>query len=261
MISDYEFLGNKDSMKDFFNYDNGFFRALDKLGSLFILNMLTLLCSIPVITIGASFTALYYVTMKMVKDEETYVTKDFFRSFRQNFKQATAIWLIFMVVAAVLFLDHRIAAANIGTLPAANIFIVILIACSFFYVMALAYVFPVLAKFYNTTRQTIKNAALMSIRHFPMTLAILFIDVIFLVIAIVGLIRNGRSLVAPLYVCLGFAVPAYANSYLFNRIFDNYIPVDEGAETGSDEEYIAKLQNDTQTVTPEIEAKAGEDEG
>ena len=260
MKFNYEFLGNQDSMKGFFNYDNGFFRALDKLGSLFILNMLTLLCSIPIITIGTSFTALYYVTMKMVKDEETYVTKDYFRSFRQNFKQATVIWLIFMIVAAVLFLDYRIAAANIGTLPAANIFIVIVIACSFFYAMALAYVFPVLAKFYNTIRQTIKNAALMSIRHFPMTIAILFIDVIFLVITVAGLIRNGQSLIAPLYICLGFAVPAYANSYLFNRIFANYIPVDEGAETGSDEEYIAKLQSDPQTVTPELETKAGEDE-
>ena len=58
-------------MKGFFSYDSGLFRALDKLGSLFILNMLTLVCSIPIFTIGAAFTAMYYVTMKMVRDEET----------------------------------------------------------------------------------------------------------------------------------------------------------------------------------------------
>ncbi|MCR5746560.1 MAG: YesL family protein [Lachnospiraceae bacterium] len=231
-------------MRGFFNYDNGFFRALDKLGSLFILNMLTLVCSIPVITIGASFTALYYVTMKMVKDEETYITKDYFRSFKQNFRQSTIIWLIFLILGAILFFDYRFAVANMGNFPGASIFAVIIMACVFFYLMTISYVFPVLAKFYNTIKQTIKNAILMSIRHFPMTLAIMFINVIFLVITVIGIVKNGRSFIAPLYVCLGFAVPAYANSYLFHRIFQNYIPNDEGAETGSDEEYLKKLQSE-----------------
>ena len=66
-------------MKGLFSYDSAFFRIMDKLGSLFILNMLTLICSIPLFTVGTAFTALYYVTMKMVRDEETYVTKDYFR--------------------------------------------------------------------------------------------------------------------------------------------------------------------------------------
>ncbi|MBQ9360258.1 MAG: YesL family protein [Lachnospiraceae bacterium] len=233
-------------MKGFFSYDSGFFRALDKLGSLFILNMLTLVCSIPFFTIGASFTALHYVTMKMVRDEETYVTKDFFKSFKQNFRQGTVIWLILFVIGSVLIFDYRLMAANSENFAGAHAFMILTMACAVFYLVELAYVFPVLAKFYNTVRQTMKNAILMGIRHFPKTAAILVIDVIFLVITLIALYRNGRSFLAPLYVCLGFAVPAYANSYIFVKIFDQYIPLDENAETGSDEEYIRKLQEDTE---------------
>ena len=107
-------------MKGLFDYDSGFFRALDKLGSLFILNLITLVCSIPFVTVGAAFTALYYVTMKMVKDEETYILKDYFRSFRQNFVQATVIWLIFFVVGSIMYFDYRIASTYRESFPAAG---------------------------------------------------------------------------------------------------------------------------------------------
>ena len=231
-------------MKGFFSYDSGFFRTLDKLGSLFILNLLTLVCSIPFFTIGASFTALHYVTMKMVRDEETYVTKDFFRSFKQNFRQGTVIWLILFIAGSVLFFDYRLMALNREKFPVAGAFMILTMACAVFLAVEAAYVFPVLAKFYNTVGQTMKNAILMGIRHFPNTVAIVFIDVIFLVITLAALYRNGQSFLAPLYVCLGFAVPAYANSYIFVKIFDQYIPVDETAETGSDEEYLSRLQSE-----------------
>ncbi|MBQ9607488.1 MAG: YesL family protein [Lachnospiraceae bacterium] len=225
-------------MKGFFSYDSAFFRALDKLGSLFILNLLTLVCSIPLFTIGASFTALYYVTMKMVRDEETYVTKDYFRSFKQNFRQGTVIWLILFIIGSVLYFDYRLMVLNRETFSGAGAFMILTMACAVFLIVEMAYVFPVLAKFYNTVIQTMKNALLMGIRHFPKTVAIIFIDVIFLVITLISLYRNGRSFLAPLYVCLGFAVPAYANSYIFVKIFDQYIPVDETAETGLDEDTV-----------------------
>lgn len=227
-------------MKGLFSYDSGFFRALDKLGSLFILNLLTLVCSIPLFTIGASFTALYYVTMKMVRDEETYVAKDFFRSFRQNFRQGTLIWIILSVIGAVLVFDYWLMEANSEAMPGAKVFMILVLSSMFLLVIESAYVFPVLAKFYNTVKQTMKNAFLMGIRHFPRTIAILFINVAFPVIALAGLYRNGKSFLAPLYVCLGFSVPAYANSYLFVKIFDLYVPQEEESDTGCNEEYQQK---------------------
>ena len=77
-------------LQGFFNYDNPVWRFIGKLGDLVLLNLLWLVCCIPVFTAGAATTAVYYVTLKLVRDEDDSTIKSFFRSFIQNFKQATA---------------------------------------------------------------------------------------------------------------------------------------------------------------------------
>ena len=77
----------------FFNMDSPLMRFMTKVADLMILNFLFIVTSLPVVTMGAAWTALYYVTMKMVKDEEGAIVKAYFHSFRQNFRQATVLWL------------------------------------------------------------------------------------------------------------------------------------------------------------------------
>ena len=77
-----------------FSLDSPLFSFLNKVADLILLNILTMICCLPIITIGASMTALHYVVLKMVRDEESYIVRSYFKSFRQNFKQATIIWLI-----------------------------------------------------------------------------------------------------------------------------------------------------------------------
>ena len=86
------------------------------------------------------------------------------------------------------------------------------------------YVFPVLAKFYNTIRQTFRNAFLMALRHLPYTIAMLFISALPFTILFLNVSLALRVL--PLYLLLGFSLPIYLNSYFFNKIFENYIPQD-----------------------------------
>ena len=69
-----------------FNMDNAFYRAVGKMVDLIWLNLLTVLCCIPVVTAGASLTAMYYVSLRMVKNEESSITKNFFKSFKENFQ-------------------------------------------------------------------------------------------------------------------------------------------------------------------------------
>ena len=88
-------------MNRFFNMDNKFFVFMGRVADLLLLNFLCILCCIPVVTAGASITALYYVTLKMARDEESYIARSFFRSFKQNFKQATIINIIMLLTAAV----------------------------------------------------------------------------------------------------------------------------------------------------------------
>ena len=68
-------------MGKFFDMDSPVMRTLNKVADLMWLNILTLVCCLPVITAGASITAMHYVLLKMVRNEESYITKDFFKSF------------------------------------------------------------------------------------------------------------------------------------------------------------------------------------
>ena len=85
-------------LQGIFNYDNPVWRFIGKLGDLMILNILWVICSIPIFTMGASTTAVYYVTMKLVRGDDGYTLRNYFKSFKENFKQATVIWLLMLQV-------------------------------------------------------------------------------------------------------------------------------------------------------------------
>ena len=92
-------------MDRFFNMDNKFFSMMSRVADLILLNVLCIICCIPIVTAGASITAMFYVTLKMVRDEESYIVKSFFKSFKENFKQALVINIIMLAVGGVLALD------------------------------------------------------------------------------------------------------------------------------------------------------------
>ena len=96
----------------FFSYESKFSQMMIKLSYSCWLNLLWLICSIPVFTLGAATTALYDVSLKIVRDEETSITRQFFRSFRRNFRQSTVLWLILLVpVIAALTMPPRVLQA------------------------------------------------------------------------------------------------------------------------------------------------------
>ena len=113
-------------MGRFFNMDNKFFTFMGRIADLCILNIICLVCCIPIVTAGASITAMYYVTLKMVRNEEAYIVRSFFKSFKDNFKQATVINLIMIAVGVVLYLDLNVAKNMPGS--AGQIFYVIFMA-------------------------------------------------------------------------------------------------------------------------------------
>ena len=131
-----------------FDMDNKFFGFMSKVADLCILNIICVVCCIPVITAGASITAMYYVTLKMVRNEEAYILRSFFKSFKQNFKQATIINLIMLLIGVVLYVDLNVSKAMQG--GAGQIFQIIFMAFVLIYFILFLYVYPVLARFYNT---------------------------------------------------------------------------------------------------------------
>lgn len=208
-------------MSKLFRMDSPLMRFLTKIADLMVLNILFCVTSIPLITIGASWTALYSVTLKMVRDEESSVSRSYFRSFRQNFRQATLLWLGVLVVLALLVLDIRVLNGMAGgTAPGllrVGVEILALLG-----IMVLQYLFPSLARFEASLADTLKNACMMALAHLPKTAL--------MTAAVVGAVWitliNNTTIAIGLMVwpLIGFSLMAFGNSGILRKIFDNYVP-------------------------------------
>ena len=216
-------------MRNAFSFEGPFFTSMSRVADIIWLNILFLICSLPIFTIGASATAMYYVTLKMVRDEESYITKSFFKSFKENFLQATGIWIILVVVGMVITMDLKIVSneAYAGIITSEAVRNVIMIASMMMFIILsgiVVYVFPILAKFENTVKRTIINAFLMAIRHLPKT-------AILILITAVPLILMYFYVQLFLIVFFVFSTIAYFSSKILVKIFDNYIPKETEADS------------------------------
>ena len=207
-----------------FNIDGPLFSFLNKMADLCILNLLFLLCCLPVITIGASYTALYTMTLKMAYNKEGYIAKGFFKAFKDNFKQSTLIFIPALLVIFFMLADIRIFSA-----PGNSQYRVLLIGAYlilFLTAMFLLFVFPITAKFSNTTIQTVKNTFFMELRHLPYTVCVFLIAAVPAIITV--LLPKSLSFVYMLWLLFGFSLTAYGNSFIFAyKIFPHYIDNEE----------------------------------
>ena len=244
-------------MDRIFNMDNKFFTFMSRVADLIILNLLFLLCCIPIVTIGPAITAMYYVTMKMVRNEESYIARSFFKSFKENFKQGIAIWMMALVLILLEFMDFFIMkqlSGGIYTVVKYGLLVIALLMA-----LILQYVFPLLAKLYNTVKNTIRNALLMSLRHLPYTSLMLLINIAPISAMLLNTMIFSYGILA--YFLLGFSTLAFANSFFLVKIFDKYIPQDEDAEEEKDADdwTIEGLREELEDSSDDTAASAGQD--
>lgn len=212
-------------MGNFFNPEGSIMKALSRIADLAILNILWLICCVPVVTAGAATTALFTVTLKMVKNEESYIFREYIKALRRNFKQSTIIWVILLAIMMVLGTDYYIMGQWDSQLRYPMLTVIILAGLVFLFVAL--YIFPLVAKFENTVREYFKNAALMSIKHLPYTMILAVIYVI-QVYACVYMLVNYQYL--PILILFGEAAFAYIMSYIYVKIFKTYITEPEQEE-------------------------------
>lgn len=204
----------------FFNYDNPVWRFIGKFFDVMILNVLWVICSIPIVTIGASTTAVYYVTLKLVRDQDSTTVKAFFKSFKENFKQATIIWLILLAVGLVLGADFYIlTTVQAVASTVRNVMLAVFVMMAAVLAGIMLYVFPLQCRFYNPVKRTLFNAFFMSIRHLLHTIGLLAMD-----LALPLLAFTVAPMLQPLLFLFGFPLMAFFNSYIFAMIFDKYMP-------------------------------------
>ena len=207
-------------MDNLFSLDNKFFEILGKIADIVILNLLCIISCLPIITIGVSITATYSVTMKMIKDEETYIVKDFIKRFKENFKASTIIWSIMLIIGAVLAFDFYISKLILNE-SISNVLQLVFTMITIIYIFTLSYVFPIQSKFENTIRNTMINSIFISIQNLPCTIIIVVLNLSPLLL--ISLFINYWGQIIFFYTVIGFGIITYVNSIFFEKIFNKLI--------------------------------------
>lgn len=193
---------------------NMFSRIID----LLVLNILFVLTSIPIITMGASLTALYAVTLKMVRNEESYIARSYFRAFKRNFALATKTFVPAAAFSALMIANIILSFSQTGTY-----FLIIQIASTVFLCLITIYsiyFFPVLARFEFTFKQIIAHISHMILTHISLFLFIICLNIPVIFLAIYSV--NTAIFLLILFLIIGTSLMAYMQSFIFRRIFENY---------------------------------------
>jgi uncharacterized membrane protein YesL len=211
-----------------FSPDSTLMRALTRIADTMILNFLFIVTSLPVVTLGASLTALNFTAMRIATGKCNSVSGDYFRSFRSNFRQATVIGLILLALGAVLAAWY-VVVTNLNIEPLVElVLLAVWYGLALTFAMMTVFVFPYLASFEGTTRQVLRNARLMSWRHLLTTLAVLALMALAVAVTVFVPEFTGFGLG---WLLIGFAGIAVANGFLFARIFDKYIAAASAPQT------------------------------
>ena len=194
-----------------FEEGNPFQGFLNKMTDLLILNLITLLLCLPVITAGAALTAMHYVLLKMVRGEEGYILQSFFRAFKREFRQATIMWFLFMALAALMVSTLTMVLQGGGSYPLwlpSSILVVAVLE-----LICMIYSFAMQSRFDNSVYHTILNAVTLTFAELPSSLEMAVITLVPLIAFIFA------TILLPLLVLFGLSVPCYACAMIYDPIF------------------------------------------
>ena len=185
-------------------------RLLTRIFDFLLLNVLWVLCSIPVISLGASTTALYSVMLKIVENEEGYI--------KRNFRQSTTVWCILLGIGVALFADYQFVQNISGVMR--TIGMVLLGMIVLVYIYEVVFVFPLIARFDNTTINMLKNAVLIPISRLPYAVFVLGLSGMCVCVTLLN--RTTIMIGAVVWSMIGVSLIVYANSLLLRRMFCPY---------------------------------------
>lgn len=203
-----------------FDYDGGVMKSLSKFTDCIILSLLFLVSCIPVFTIGTATAATYRTAYKVLRHDRGYLFREYISSFRDNFRQTTPVWLLALVIGALLGVDGYIVGyyAQKGSIPSALgiIFVVGMIV----WFSWISYLFPYMARFENTKRQSMKNAILFAMVHFPMTIIMLVLA------AVIGFLLY----IMPFLAVLLPAFYSWLQCFILEWVFRKYMTQEQREE-------------------------------
>lgn len=204
-------------MKSIFNLESPLMQMLTRVGDMILLNVLFLLCSLPVITFGASLAAMHRMMQEIVYETDTSTIKGFFRAFKANFKQATAVWLVVLLVIVSLVCDYLLIITYFGGTAGARWMIILLAVLAVLVSCVTAYMVPLLVRYENKLRQHLNNAIILSIIKLPRTLGLLALNLLPVIILVLSIDVFLETLV--FWVFIGFAFTTYLETQILKPVF------------------------------------------
>lgn len=201
-------------MHGFFSMDNSLFRFGIRLADLMLLNLLTLLCCIPVITIGPALSALHYIALRMVRDEDSSITRDFFHAFKRDLKQGIPVGLLYTAVIALLVYAALIAVPS-GKISGKALTVAVYIICILVSISS-SWVFVLLSRYTNTITKTILGSFAFGVNYLPTTVLMMILAA--LPIAILFFAPS----TIPLVIMFGLSAPAFFQAKLYTQKLDHF---------------------------------------
>ena len=213
-------------MPGIFAADSALMRTLTRIADVMILNILFIATSLPIVTIGASLTALNATAMRIVAGEDHSITRDYFTAFRRDFRQATVIALLLAAVAGVFAAWYLVVTKLVTDTILQFVLLGGWFVLAFIALTSVLFVFPYLARFEDSTRDVLRNARLIGLRHPLAALAVLAVTALAVVVSIFSPQATGYGL---LWLLIGFGGLAVVNAVVFTRVFARYAATADAA--------------------------------
>ena len=200
-----------------FTPDSKFMVFCTRLVELTKINLLWLLCSLPLFTAGAATTAMISCVYAFRADESC-GSKVFFGEFHRCFKKATALWLLILFFAAMLVLDYVIVAYM--TFPGRMAVIGLIFFLAFVLILVSGLIFPLLSQFPGTLKETVVNAVLLSLANLPKMLMVTAMNLLPVLLAVV--LPQALLLLGFVWLVCGFALMSWYDITVIEKIFAPY---------------------------------------
>ena len=209
-------------MRFLFDPDSLVMRFVSRFADIVVLNVVFLLTCIPVFTIGAANTALYDVVFRMDTEREGKLLAAYFRSFKDNFRQSTALWLALLLFGIATYVNMtRFSFLGESSYTLGYALFVVSMLVLVLEVFIFSYSFPLLSRFRNSTRRTAVNALLLAVGNLPRTLVVSVINCFpwaLLVVNFYTFMQLGF-----IWLAMYFAAAAYWGSRVLKKVFDDLI--------------------------------------
>lgn len=215
-------------MGEYLSIEGGLMRFLSRASDICIISIIWLICCLPVVTLGASTTAAYYTIVKVVRRQRGILHKEFFQSFKNNFKDSFFINLFYLIMEGFLVFNIYTAYRFLETSDSAiALKLLFIYAALFLLVMGTGiYIYPALSRFTMRKRELVRFSFVATCRHLPVTIVLIAV----FAASCTGIVLLPAGVIFMPGICL------YVYSYFMEPILRTYMTEEMRKQWDGEEE-------------------------